>query len=191
MDRTIHAPQFHSSQASAGVGGQSGRQDLNDGVRSGGSGDGETSGDDDSDAQSRSDRDGDKVRIVMVTTVTILFIAILVAPPVPTTAPGSRGANVKVDVSGSSPEADIASCPDDDHEPLTENLPTDIAPCPDDDHEPLLTPIDDPQDGAITDPSHAAGVSDVDFDGCNATNGEEVGGRVIFGFALSLEAWTW
>ncbi|CAA2985645.1 Hypothetical predicted protein [Olea europaea subsp. europaea] len=61
----------------------------------------------------------------------------------------------------------------------TENLSADIAPCSDDDHEPLPTPIDDPQDGATTDPSHAVGVSDTEFDGCNATDGEGVVDEVL------------
>ncbi|CAA2985646.1 Hypothetical predicted protein [Olea europaea subsp. europaea] len=59
MARTIHAPQFHSSHAGSGVGGQSGRQDLDDGVHSGESGESETSEDDDSDGQLGSDRDSD------------------------------------------------------------------------------------------------------------------------------------
>ncbi|CAA3016114.1 Hypothetical predicted protein [Olea europaea subsp. europaea] len=109
------------------------------------------------------------------------FIVVLVAPLVPTTALGSTGANVEIDVSGSSPQ--------DVHGQDTEPLPTpidigvdtgrsqpldgaDIASCSDDDHEPLPTLIDHPQDGGATEPSHATKVGEAEFDGCNMTDGE-------------------
>ncbi|CAA3004454.1 Hypothetical predicted protein, partial [Olea europaea subsp. europaea] len=59
MTKTVHVLQFHSSHTGNGVGGQSGRQDLDDGVHSGESGDCETSEDDDNDGQLGSDRDSD------------------------------------------------------------------------------------------------------------------------------------
>ncbi|CAA3024052.1 Histidinol-phosphate aminotransferase, chloroplastic [Olea europaea subsp. europaea] len=63
-----------------------------------------------------------------------------------------------------------------------EHLPDepDIAPCPNDDHEPLPTPIDDPQDGAATEPSHVAEVSDTELDGCNVTDGVVLSLRYLF-----------
>ncbi|CAA2959075.1 Hypothetical predicted protein [Olea europaea subsp. europaea] len=70
-----------------------------------------------------------------------------------------------------------ALCPDEEELLVgTEHLPDEvyIVPRPDDDHEPLPTPIDDPQDGAAMELSHAVEVNDAEFDGCNVTNGEGV-----------------
>ncbi|CAA2953455.1 Subtilisin-like protease [Olea europaea subsp. europaea] len=57
----------------------------------------------------------------------------------------------------------------------TEDLPerADIAPCPDAEHEPLPTPLYD-QEGVATEPSDAAAVSDAEIDGCNVTDGEGI-----------------
>ncbi|CAA3023369.1 Hypothetical predicted protein [Olea europaea subsp. europaea] len=83
------------------------------------------------------------------------FIATQVAPPLPTTAPCSKGAIIEPGPSGCSPQERA-----------------DIAPCPDVEHEPLPTPIDDQQDGAATEPSEVAVVSDAEIEGCNITDGE-------------------
>ncbi|CAA2974785.1 Hypothetical predicted protein [Olea europaea subsp. europaea] len=94
------------------------------------------------------------------------------------TVPNVPILNILFHVTGRSQPPDRAySHPCTDEEELlvgTEDLPegADIAPCLDTEHEPLPTPIDDSQDGAATEPSHAAGVSDVEFDGCNVTDGE-------------------
>ncbi|CAA3001141.1 Hypothetical predicted protein [Olea europaea subsp. europaea] len=58
----------------------------------------------------------------------------------------------------------------------TEDLPegADIAPCPDAEHEPLPTPMYDQEDGAATEPSDVAAVSDAEIDGCKVTDGEGV-----------------
>ncbi|CAA3024180.1 Hypothetical predicted protein [Olea europaea subsp. europaea] len=50
----------------------------------------------------------------------------------------------------------------------------DIAPCPDAEHEPLSTPIDDQEEGAATEPSDVAAVRDAEIDGCNVTDGEGI-----------------
>ncbi|CAA2982452.1 Hypothetical predicted protein [Olea europaea subsp. europaea] len=57
--RTIIVLQFNTSHADSGNGRQSTRQDSDDGVAHGGSGEDETSRDDDGDGQSGSDRDSD------------------------------------------------------------------------------------------------------------------------------------
>ncbi|CAA2996158.1 Hypothetical predicted protein [Olea europaea subsp. europaea] len=85
------------------------------------------------------------------------FIATQVAPPLPTTAPCSTGAIVEPGPSGCSPQEGA-----------------DIVPCPSAKHEPLPTPIDDQQDGAATEPSQTATVSDAEVNGCNVTDGKGV-----------------
>ncbi|CAA2960856.1 Hypothetical predicted protein [Olea europaea subsp. europaea] len=86
-----------------------------------------------------------------------------------------------VDTGRSQPPDGAYSLPCTDEEELlvgTEDLPVfstkgaDIAPGPDAKHELWPTPIDDPQDGAATEPSQASGVSDAEFDGCNVTDGK-------------------
>ncbi|CAA3008212.1 Hypothetical predicted protein [Olea europaea subsp. europaea] len=267
--RTVLTLQFHSLHVDSGVSRLSGKQDLDDRVRSGGSGDGETSGDDESDGQSGSDhddddsedRDGDDSEDIGVSSTPLVapipspvrgptthtrpvgtsassltrgkveellldqrilfkmrlrivkleiqqyvtsectglreFIAALVAPPVPTIAPGSTGTIVEPGLSVRSPQ--------DVHGRGTDPLPTPIdmgvdtgrsqpldgaysAPCTDEEY--LLVETKDLPHGATTEPSYAAGVSDVEFDDYNVTDGEgvadvpvpapvpEVGGRV-------------
>ncbi|CAA3005419.1 Hypothetical predicted protein [Olea europaea subsp. europaea] len=58
----------------------------------------------------------------------------------------------------------------------TEGLPegADIAPCPDAEHEPLPTRIDDQENGVATEPSDAVVISDAEIDGCNVTDGEGI-----------------
>ncbi|CAA2989622.1 Hypothetical predicted protein [Olea europaea subsp. europaea] len=158
-----------------------GRQDLDDTVSSGGSGEDETSSDDDGNGQFESDRDdddnedcdGDDSEDTECTRLRE-FIAGMVAPPAPTTATIMIGANVEIGISGSLPQdkAYSAPCPNEEKLPVRTEYLADIAPCPDDDHEPLPTPIDNQQDGVATEPSYAAGVSDAELDGCNVTNGE-------------------
>ncbi|CAA2949025.1 Hypothetical predicted protein [Olea europaea subsp. europaea] len=187
------------------------RQDSDDRVSSGGSGEDETSGDDDDNGQSESDRDGDdsedcdgddsedtgepfhasditdffsstvtlEIQQHMTSKCTRLreFIAGMVAPPAPTTVSIMMGANVEAGVSDG---AYSVPCPNEEEllvgtehlSGIVGNSCTEL----DNDHEQLLTPIDDQQDGgpnqqhmvmpdlndgAATEPSHAAGVSRV------------------------------
>ncbi|CAA3011564.1 Hypothetical predicted protein [Olea europaea subsp. europaea] len=163
-----------------GVGGQSGGQDLEDRVRSGRSGDGETSGDDESDGESGSDREGDDSEDTGDSST---------PPGTPIRSPvrghvHGRGTDplptpieMGVDTGRSQPPVGAYSPPCTDKGELlvrTEDLPegADIASCPDVEHEPLPTPIDDQEDGAATEPSDAAAVTDAEINGCNVTDGE-------------------
>ncbi|CAA2989102.1 Hypothetical predicted protein [Olea europaea subsp. europaea] len=107
------------------------------------------------------------------------FIAAQVAPHLPTTAPLSTGAIFEPGPSGCSPQDGAYSPPCTDEGELlveTKDLSegADIALCPNAEHEPLPTPIDDQQDGAPTEPSDVAAVSDAEIDGFNVTDGEGI-----------------
>ncbi|CAA2939780.1 Hypothetical predicted protein [Olea europaea subsp. europaea] len=151
-------------------------------VRSGRSGDGETSGDYESDGESGSDREGDDSEDTGDFSTPA---AAPVAPHPPTTATRSTGAIFEPGPSGCSPQDRAYSPPCTDEGELlvgTEDLPegANIAPCPDAEHEPLPTPIDDQEgiasitNGATTEPLNAAAVSDAEIDGCNITDGEGI-----------------
>ncbi|CAA2993347.1 Hypothetical predicted protein [Olea europaea subsp. europaea] len=149
------------------------------------------------------------VRIVIVMTVRILhvtfqctrlreFIAAYVAPPTPTTIPSMIVPIFEAGISGSLPQdgAHVAPYPDDVHEPL----PTSIDDLQDGGRNQPHMAMPDLNDGAVTEPSHVVGVSDVELDGCNVMNGEgvvakvpvptpvpEVGGKVTM--TRRLSAW--
>ncbi|CAA2980417.1 transcription factor bHLH128-like [Olea europaea subsp. europaea] len=180
--RTVVVPQIHSLHAESEVGGQSGGQDLEDGVRSGRSDD-ESDGESGSDSECDDSEDtgdsssppGAPIRSPELRE----FIAAQVAPHFPTTAPCSTGAIFEPGPSGCSPQVGAYSPPCRDEGELlveTEDLPegADIAPCPDTEHEPLPTPMYDQEDGAATEPSDATAVSDAEIDGCNVTDGEGI-----------------
>ncbi|CAA2957079.1 Hypothetical predicted protein [Olea europaea subsp. europaea] len=188
--RTILALQFCPSHGGSRVGGQSGRQDSDDGVCSEGSGDDETSGDDGRDGQSGSDRDGDDsenhdgddseiLHVTFECTRLREFITVLVAPLVLTTAPSSTGANVEAGVLGSSPQDIYGQATEPLRTPIDMGVDTGrsqpldraySALCTDD--EDLLVGTEHLPYGATTELSHAATVSNVELDGCNVMDGE-------------------
>ncbi|CAA2995452.1 Hypothetical predicted protein [Olea europaea subsp. europaea] len=167
--RIILAPQFNSSHAGSGVGGQSGRQDSDNRVSSG-----------------RSESIAALVALFAPTTASGAMGAnveasVLGSLPQEVHGRGTEPCPDKHDMAvgiGRSlllDEAYSVPCSDEEELPVeTEHLQdgVNIGPCSDDDHEPLPTPIDDPQDGAATELSHAVGVNNAKLDSCNMMDGE-------------------